>query len=322
VLGVVSLSQETFQPSTHTKTSVLFLKKTTRRPRAVFMAIAHNIGHNKNGKPTYQIKNDGSFVYDNQGQKITDDDLPRIANNLRKHIDGTLEGKDHSGFSINYQSLNDHIFIPEYYNPEIQEELRKLKESGKYNLISIGELVKNKTLKIKRGNEIGSQFYGTGNIPFVRTSDIVNWEIKVDPVKAVSEEIYEQYKKLQDIQEDDILFVNDGTFLIGRTAVVTKLDLNIIIQSHIRKIRVINKDSMSPFYLFYLLNNKIVRKQIDSKTFVQATISTIGNRLEEVVLPVLKNKNEIKRIASEIDSLLTEKASLREKTLKVIEDSI
>jgi len=64
------------------------------------------------------------------------------------------------------------------------------------------------------------------------------------------------------------------TFLIGRTAMVTKLDVKIIIQSHVRKIRVLDTEFIDPYYLFYLLNSKIVRKQIDSKTFVQATIST------------------------------------------------
>ncbi len=317
ILGVISLSQETFQPSTHTKTSVLFLKKTTKRPKKIFMAIANAVGHNKNGKPVYKIKQDGSFLYDKNGQKIIDDDLPVIAKNFHD-----LKKESHLGFMIDIENLNDHIFIPEYYNPEIKQELENLAKSGKYDLRSIGQLVAEKKLQIRRGNEIGSQFYGTGDIPFVRTSDIVNWEIKVDPVKAVSEEIYERYKKQQDIQEEDILFVNDGTFLIGRTAMVTKLDLKCVIQSHIRKIRVLDKSFIDPYYLFYLLNSKIVRKQIDSKTFVQATISTIGSRLNEVILPIILDKEEQRRIAVSIKNIIQQKMELRQKSIKILEESI
>jgi type I restriction enzyme M protein len=91
-------------------------------------------------------------------------------------------------------------------------------------------LVKKGVLQIKRGNEIGSQYYGTGDIPFIRTTDIVNWEIKIDPVKSVANEIYEKYKVMQDVQENDILFVSDGTFLIGRSAMISKLDVKCIIQ--------------------------------------------------------------------------------------------
>ena len=317
IIGVVSLSQETFQPSTHTKTSVLFLKKTTKTPKTIFMAIAGAIGHNKNGKAVYKIKSDGTYSYDKTGQKIIDDDLPVIAKNFKNP-----KTENHLGFNINTDSLNDHIFIPEYYNPEIIEELDSLKKNGKYKLISIGELVSKKTLQIRRGNEIGSQFYGSGDVPFVRTSDIVNWEIKVDPVKAISDEIYERYKKQQDIQEKDILFVNDGTFLIGRTAMITKLDLKCVIQSHVRKIRVLNEDEINPYYLFYLLNSKIVRKQIDSKTFVQATISTIGSRLNEVVLPVISDRKEQQKIASKIKNIIQQKMELKQKSIEILEDSI
>ena len=138
----------------------------------------------------------------------------------------------------------------------------------------------------------------------------------------MSEEVYQDYKTSQDVQQKDILFVNDGTFLIGRTAMITKLDTKIIIQSHVRKIRVLNTDFIDPYYLFYLLNSKIVRKQIDSRTFVQATISTIGNRLRGVVLPISNNKNEIKKITGEIKNIIQEKAKLREISLKIVEESI
>ena len=156
----------------------------------------------------------------------------------------------------------------------------------------------------------------------MRTTDIVNWEIKIDPIKAVAEEIYEQYRKNQDVKENDILFVNDGTFLIGRTAMVTRLDEKIIIQSHVKKIRALQSDRLSPFYLFYLLNSKIFRKQVESKTFVQATISTIGNRLSEIVLPVNYNPKEIKRIEKEVKEIIFLKTSLRERSMKLIEESI
>lgn len=315
VIGVVSLSQETFQPSTHTKTSVLFLRKTTERPKSIFMAIAHNIGHNKNGKPIY--KNDVT-----NNREILDDDLPVIAKNFIAHNNKSIRTEDHLGFTIAYKDLNDHIFIPEYYNPEILKELETLKSSGKYSLVTVGDLIDKNVLQIKRGNEIGSQFYSTGEIPFVRTSDIVNWEIKFDPIKAVSEEIYSQYKVSQDIQEKDILFVNDGTFLIGRTAMITELDLKIIIQSHVRKIRVLDKNFIDPYYLFYLLNSKIVRKQIDSKTFVQATISTIGNRLREIVLPISKDASEIERITNKIRNIINKRAELRKKTMEIVDSSI
>ena len=322
VIGVVSLPPETFQPSTHTKTSVLFLEKKHQKKNKVFMAIAKTVGHNKNGKEIFKITANGSTVLDEQGKAILDDDLPEVTKNFKSYLSGNLHETSHLGFAIEQAEIGEYIFIPEYYNPEIKSEIKRIEASGKYVMRSISELVEEKIIEVRRGNEIGSQFYGTGTIPFVRTTDIVNWEIKIDPVKAVSEEVYEQYRKIQDIKEGDILFVNDGTFLIGRTAMVTALDTKIIIQSHLRKLRVLKPEKLNPYYLFYLLNSKIVRKQIDAKTFVQATISTIGNRLGEIILPILINKEEQEKIASDVKFIIEQKMRLREKCINLIENSI
>jgi type I restriction enzyme M protein len=122
------------------------------------------------------------------------------------------------------------------------------------------------------------------------------------------------------MRENDILFVNDGTFLIGRTAMVTKFDIKSIIQSHVRKIRVLNREEMSPYYLFYLLNSKIVRKQIDSKIFVQATISTIGNRLNEIMLPIAVDERERIASAAKIKDIIDQKIELRRKTMEIMQN--
>ena len=74
--------------------------------------------------------------------------------------------------------------------------------------------------------------------------------------------MYDQFKKSQNIKLNDILFVNDGTFLIGRTAMVTQQDIKIVIQSHVKKFRVENTKLLIHFYFFYLLNSKIVKKQV------------------------------------------------------------
>jgi len=110
--------------------------------------------------------------------------------------------------------------------------------------------------------------------------------------------------------------------LLGRSAIITRLDEKCIIQSHLKKIRVVHNNDINPYYFFYLLNSKIVQKQIDTKTFVQATLSTLGNRLQEIVLPIHSDVNEIKRITNEIKEIIEQKTLLREKTMSLINNSI
>ncbi|GAB4344923.1 MAG: hypothetical protein OHK0038_25170 [Flammeovirgaceae bacterium] len=322
IIGIVSLSQETFQPSTHTKTSVVFLEKKPNNRSQVFMAIAKKIGHDKNGKPTFKFNKDGSYILDKQGNKILDDETPEIAQNFTKFLNGNLEEESVLGFVVPTSETENHIYIPETYKPEVKQALSQIKKSSLYDLVKVGDLVEKGILQIKRGNEIGSKYYGTGDVPFIRTTDIVNWEIKVNPVKSVAEEIYWKYKKQQDIRENDILFVNDGTFLIGRSAIITENDTKCIIQSHLRKIRVLQTDELNPFYLFYLLNSNIVQKQVEMLTFVQATLSTLGNRIMDLQLPIHKDKNEVERISNEVQAIIKLKKQLKERTKKLIDNSL
>lgn len=286
------------------------------------MAIANNIGHDKNGKEKYKINSKGEFLLDKNNRKIIDDDLPDITKNFIKSNNKKHKSSGRLGFFVDRKKISDNIYIPEYYNPDIVNKLSSLEKSGKYELTSIQQFIEDNILEIRRGNEIGSKFYGSGNIPFVRTSDIVNWEIKIDPIKAVNEDVYLKYKKLQDIEVNDILFVNDGTFLIGRVAIVTPLDKKIIIQSHLRKIRVLNPKIINPFYLFYLLNTSIIQEQIIAKTFVQATISTLGNRITELILPILKSKTARTKITKEMQDIINKKTDLRKRSLELLQNSI
>jgi len=84
IIGIVSLPPEAFLPSTHTKTSVLFLKKITGKMKdyPIFMAIAKKIGHDKNGKLIYKMTNDGKPILDQNGDLLVDDDLPEITENF------------------------------------------------------------------------------------------------------------------------------------------------------------------------------------------------------------------------------------------------
>jgi len=76
ILAVVDCPPETFQPSTSTKTSVLFLQKKREDEEytdcPIFMATAEKCGHDRRGKPVFTEK--GSL----------DDDLPKIAKGYKK----------------------------------------------------------------------------------------------------------------------------------------------------------------------------------------------------------------------------------------------
>ena len=200
------------------------------------------------------------------------------------------------------KDIKESIYIPKYYDPSILDELQLLK--GTHELLNVQQLVDDQIVSFKAGHEIGKLAYGTGDIPFVRTSDISNWEIKSVPKQGVSEEIYNEYAELQDVQIGDILLVRDGTYLIGTNCIITALDKNILYQSHILKIRVNDKGKIDPYLLFLALNTDIVQRQIRSVQFTSDTIDTIGKRYLEFIIPIPKSDNKKQYLARQAKLLL------------------
>jgi len=321
ILGVVSLDQNTFQPFTCNKTSILFFQKLDVIPTeySINFAIVENIGHDKDGKDLFKLNKDGSYKYDDEGNPIINDDLIDLHIHLKKVEDFNYL-KEQKVFKLENHQIKNKIYIPYYYTG-VEKGLKLLEKDKDFELVSIKYLTEEKIIYtnhngfIPRGDEIGSLVYGLGDIPFIRTSDLNNWEINLNSNKRTSKEVYEKYKKKQNIEVGDILLVKDGgSNLIGKTGYVSELDTNIIIQSHIYQFKILeNDEAIDPYLLLYLLNLEIVQKQIESITFIQGTIASIGNRILEVILPLPSDHKRRKQISTYIKEIIDSKTKNRKK---------
>ncbi len=325
ILAIVSLDQNTFQPYTCNKTSILFFQKLNNVPEdyIIDFAIVENVGHDKDGKILYKLNNDGSKKLDSKDNPIVNDDLIDLHLAI-KDAEEFNYLKEQKIFKIKYSQVKNKIFIPIYYTG-VEKTLKKLENDKNFTLATIQDLVDKKIIYsnkggyLPRGDEIGSHVYGLGDIPFIRTSELNNWEINLDSYKKTSEEVYEQYKSKQNIEAGDILIVKDGgPNLIGKTAYITELDTKIIIQSHIFQIKTLENDEFIDSYLLlYLLNLEIVQKQIQAITFVQGTIATIGNRIMELGLPIPSDFNKRREISDYIKKIIKSKIEIKKEIQKI-----
>lgn len=294
--AVISMPESLFQPHTHAKTCVVLMRKlnsgeTINPDSEIFMAVAKWCGH------------------DSRGLEVPFDDIPAIQERYEKFKNGEKLNYDHLGFAIKQSQIIESIYLPIYYNPEIVGSLESLKD--KYDLVTVAELAERGLVALSNGDEVGKLAYGTGRIPFIRTSDIANWEIKLDPKQGLSEEIYESLKEKQDIQALDILMVKDGTYLVGTCAMITEDETKIVYQSHLWKIRSLNHDKLNPYLLLALLSSPIVKQQIRSKQFTQDIIDTIGKRVYELVLPFPKDKEQEQAIISKVQTVFEKRTEAK-----------
>lgn len=306
VEAVVTLPESLFKTSgkggTHTKVCVLIISnEPSEKPHWIFMAEAKWCGHDSRGNPTLRRESTGEMALL--------DDVPTILERYRELTAGACHPASHLGFHLRSDQVTNGILVPKYYAPEIKQEQERLAKS--HDFLAVQQLVDDGILSVDTGIEIGKMAYGTGKIPFIRTSDLSNWEIKADFKHGVSDEIYEEERRKLDVQAGDILLVRDGTYLIGTSAIVTESDLPMLFQSHLYRLRVLAPEKLNPWLLFVSLNSPMVKRQIKAKQFTQDIIDTLGRRLFEIQLPIPKDNKQREQIARETQRIIETRIELR-----------
>ncbi len=307
VISVVGMPEALFKTSgkggTHTKTVAVVLQKkpTEAKSPSVFFAEAKWCGH------------------DSRGRIVSLNDVPRITANFAEFKRCGKVSQGHLGVAVPRGRVGLNL-APRAFEFDVDVEAQNLAMT--HDVATIGDLVRDDVLAISTGDEIGKLAYGTGDIPFVRTSDISNWEIKLDPKHNVSEEVYERYRKGQDVQPNDILMVKDGTYLIGTCAIVTKYDLPMLFQSHIYKIRVRRPERINQFLLLAALGSSFVQRQIKGFCVSQDIIDSLGDRIYQLRIAVPKSRAARQRTAELVEKVISDRVEARELARRACEEII
>jgi hypothetical protein len=222
------------------------------------------------------------------------------------------------GFLLSWKDIAKDIFIPRYYDPRIQEELKALQDE--FHLVSLRDLVKQGKIAHSHGDYVPKIHYGTGPYPYIRTSDLANWEIKASPKHGVPLPVYEEYSTEQRVEPRDILFVHEGTYLIGAVGMVTEFDGPVLYQHHLAKFTVHESCPFNAFYLLVALEAAVVHRQIRAKQFSADIIDSVVGRLEEIVIPYPKNVRRLRKIESAVEAAVLGRAKLRQKITRGVEE--
>jgi type I restriction enzyme M protein len=292
-----SLFKTSGKGGTHTKTCLLVFQKrsenVTQPLGSIFLAEAKWCGNDSRGRVIE--KDDMPLILESYRLgRTTDDERPKI---------GTWIGTD---------AIQDWSLSPRRYDPAIGEKLHTMHSS--HEVLRFGDLIDRGWLALATGHEVGKLAYGTGEIPFVRTSDLSNWEIKADPKHGVGDEIYDALRAKQDIAVSDLLMVKDGTYLIGTCAMITKYDLRMVYQSHLFKIRVRHPDTeyLNPFLLLAVLSSDLVQAQIRSRRVTHDIIDSLGARIMDLELPVPASARRREEITTLVRKVIEDRIEARE----------
>jgi type I restriction enzyme, S subunit len=220
-------------------------------------------------------------------------------------------------FGVSYKELiKNEMWTPFYYYPLFVNTIKEVK--NKNNTLFLGDIVE----KFIQGEEVGSENYKNyldkqdSDLPFVRTSDLVNYDVDLLPDYYIDENIGNELK--QNIEENEILFTKDGK--IGFTAITTKSD-NCILGSGILRIK---PNKVNPYYLFIALSTKeIGYYQALQRTVIASTIPHLRKeRMEDFVIPIIKNQKEIIKFTQEAFVLKEKRKKLIIESKRLLERSL
>jgi len=220
-----------------------------------------------------------------------------------------MRGENRLGFLTLGSEIRNDILVPRYYDPRIDARLVQL--SRTHELISLETLVSTKQLRHTQGNYINKLYYGTGDVPYIRTSDIANWELKGSPKHGISPSILVELREQQNIAPGDILVVHEGTYLIGTPCYLTEYDTRIVIQHHLAHLKVLPGATISAPLLMAALLAPCVQAQIRARQFTADVIDSIVGRLPEVLLPLPKRESERRRVSQEAERIFVGRAEGR-----------
>ncbi len=224
--------------------------------------------------------------------------------------------KKEDSFSIRLSDLNiQNYWTSNYYNKLYVNTAEAIEKSN--GIKTLRELV-----TAINGDEVGSDNYQeyvdrkSDDIPFIRTSDIVNNEVDLYPDYYIPKAALADIE--QDVKPKDVIITKDGK--VGCVGMITEED-NVILSSGIEILRLKEKAKklgFTPEYLFIALSTKEIGYYAAiRRTVVASTIPHLReDRLKDIEIPIEDPDNVAK-----ITKLVDEAFKLKAKRKRIIRES-
>ena len=104
---------------------------------------------------------------------------------------------------------------------------------------------------------------------------------------------------------------------------VSPFDIKSLLTREILILRVIKEDNiydLNPFYLLYLLSHNLTQLQSFNKVLIETTLPNIGDRWNELMLPISKDKKQREMISKRMKSVIMNKWKAIEELEKLKEE--
>lgn len=181
------------------------------------------------------------------------------------------------------------VLVPRYFDDRWNADIEEF--CGKHGVqsISLGKLIEEGKIQVEGGHGSPSNDQRTGDIPYIKVSDIRSLRVNVNPTNLVSRAIARSLwgGETSGLAAWDLVTPNRASSNIGEFAILLPGEEQVVLTKEVFVVRVRagGEEGWDPFYLLWAFSLRAVRRQWQRITLMQTNREDCGNRFLEVRLP-------------------------------------
>jgi type I restriction enzyme M protein len=192
------------------------------------------------------------------------------------------------------------VVVPRFWwRRDAEEALRQWQAKHPSELVTLGELEDQLAIATFEGHgSPPADARATGNVPYVKVTDLKNWRVNENPTNFVHEEVANRLKRRgTPLCYGDLLTPSRASSNIGQFSLVLPWQTHVLLTREVFCIRVLqNQLHLSSYLLLALLSLKVVQDQFKTLALMQTNREHLGDHWREVLIPLPATREERLRI--------------------------
>jgi type I restriction enzyme M protein len=254
------------------------------RDGQVFVSYAATAGINKDGNDL--------LVVDPVTGRRTDE----VDDKLAEDVDALLTDGSTTDTSRWVAAGDGLPAVPVYFDKRPGRELdalMALPEMSGLTGRTIGELTASGSLLVTTGHGSPAADLRTGNVPYIKVSDLRAGQININPTNRVSEVVARRFWRGEQsgLRAYDLITPLRTSKNIGEFAVLMPGQEQIVLTREVLILRAADDAPFDNFYLLWAMTLKAVRRQWDRIVFMQTNREDAGSRYNEIRIPEPRDRD-------------------------------
>lgn len=308
ITHIVDVPMVAFEEFCRAKTCLLFVRKEHPSPgHQIMMSYPRSIGQDKKGRPTLRVGSSGARdgELDNELMEATQLIVGREYRGMTNCDTDIAHGPSRLSFFVPQSHARSRgVLVPRFWwrNDSI-DALSVFAKHHPSKIVTLGELAEQGIINAFEGHgSPPANARATGDIPYVKVTDLKNWRINENPTNFVHRDVAARLKRRGiELKYGDLLTPARASSNIGQFSMVLPWQTNVLLTREILGIRVIpNSDGISRYLLLALMSLKVVQDQYKTLVLMQTNREHLGDHWREVGLPMPLNIDDKEAIAAPV----------------------